>query len=71
MVEMESKLTLEGGRNTNDAVDELNRLIRERSKVLQQTTFQATAAVAINALQSIRSATKDARKTQKFNIKVE
>ena len=70
MVEMNTKLTLEGGKGGN-AVDELNRLIAERSKVLHQTTFQATAAVAINALQSIRSATKDARKTQKFNIKVE
>lgn len=33
--------------------------------------FQATAAVAVNALKSIRSATNDARKRKKFNIKVE
>lgn len=69
MVEIEPKLTLEG--KGGDAVAELNKLIAARSKALHQTTFQATAAVAQNALKSIRAATQDAKKRKKFNIKVE
>ena len=70
MVQFEERLTLDGG-SSGDAVAELNRLIAARSKVLNQTTFQATAAVAQNALKSIRAKTQDAKKRKKFKITVE
>lgn len=70
MVKFEGQLDLEGGHG-GDAVSELNKLIEARSKVLHQTTFQATAAVAQNALRSIRAKTQDAKKRKKFRIVVE
>lgn len=70
MVQIEETLTLDGGKKGN-AVEELNKLIAARSKALHQTTFQATAAVAQNALKSIRAKTQDAKKRKKFSITVE
>ena len=52
-------------------MSELNKLIEARSAVLRQNTFQATAAVAQNALRSIRAKTQDAKKRKKFKITVE
>lgn len=49
----------------------LNELIQKRSQILKESVRDATAAVGINALNSIRSATLDARKKKKFDIKVE
>lgn len=52
-------------------LDELNRLIALRSKALNTSTKKAAVAVAIDALKSLRSATRDARKRKRFKIKVE
>ena len=49
----------------------LNELIKKRSEILKESVRDATAAVGINALNSIRSTTLDARKKKKFDIKVE
>ena len=49
----------------------LNDLIAKRSRALKEAVRDATAAVGINALNSIRAATMDARKRKKFDIKVE
>lgn len=49
----------------------LNDLIKLRSQALKESVRDATAAVGINALTSIRTTTLDARKKKKFEIKVE
>lgn len=54
-----------------DPLKELNKLIEQRSRLLHQSVAQSTAATAVTALKSVRAATKDARKTSKFKIKVE
>ena len=70
MVELDAKLSLEGA-NGGDPIETLNNLIRQRSELLKQSVFQATAATMVNALKSIRTTTRDAKKHKKFNIKVE
>jgi len=52
-------------------IDELNKLIELRSRSLRMSTRNATVAVAIDAVKSLRAATRDARKTKKFKIQVE
>lgn len=49
----------------------LNDLIAKRSRILNESVRDAVAAVGINALNSIRASTMDARKRKKFDIKVE
>lgn len=70
MIEPQLKIELDGV-PSKDPIATLNRLISERSNQLRQAVFKATSAVAVNALKSIRSATRDARKRKKFKIKVE
>ncbi len=59
------------GSGAKKPLDELNRLIELRSKALNTSTKKAAVAVAITALKSLRSATRDARKTKRFKIRVE
>lgn len=59
------------GSGAKKPLDELNRLIALRSKALNTSTRKAAVAVAIDALKSLRTATRDARKKKRFKIKVE
>lgn len=71
MVESQIQISVDGVSNGKDPIKELNRMIEKRSQLLHQSTAQSTAAIAVNAIKSIRSATRDARKRNKFKIKVE
>lgn len=71
MIQWEPKIAVEGVGQSQDPLNALNKLIQQRSEALKQTTFQATAAIMVNALTSIRAATLDARKHKKYDIKVE
>lgn len=68
---VQAKVVYITGSGAKKPIDELNRLIALRSKALNMSTKRATVAVAIDALKSLRAATKDARKTKRFKIKVE
>ena len=69
MVKNEIKISVEGVSTSQDPIKVLNQMIETRSKLLHQSTVQSTASVAVNALKSVRTATRDARKS--FKIKVE
>lgn len=70
MVQQDVTITVDGVKG-KDPIAELNKLIEQRSRLLHQSTAKATAATAVTVLKSLRAATKDARKTRKFRIKVE
>ena len=71
MVKNEIKISVEGVSTSQDPIKVLNQMIETRSKLLHQSTVQSTASIAVNALKSVRTATRDARKRKRLNIKVE
>ena len=52
-------------------MDVLNELLKRRSEIMNEAVRDATAAVGINALISIRATTADARNKKKYEILVE
>ena len=71
MVKNEIKISVEGVSTSQDPIKVLNQMIETRSKLLHQSIVKSTASVAVNALKSVRTATRDARKRKSFKIKVE